>query len=188
MLAELGYVAVALDLYGKVAATMQEAMSWLKALIADPAELRKRAEAGLNVLRDQPNADKQRLAAIGYCFGGGVVIEMARGVPGVKCVVAFHPGLTGQPEKDERKVAAKVMVCAGVDDPLIPSDARERFIALMKAANADWQLLTYGGAGHSFTDKTVGAVKMPGFDYNEAAGKRSWSAMRSLFDETLGAV
>jgi dienelactone hydrolase len=186
MLAELGYVAFALDMYGQVASTMQEAMAWLQALVANPAELRKRAEAGLAVLKDQPNVDRQRLAAIGYCFGGGVVLEMARSVPGLSCVVAFHPGLTGQPEKDERKVTCKVMVCAGVDDPLIPSDARERFIKLMKDIGADWQLLTYGRAGHSFTDKAVDALNMAGFGYNAEVDKRSWSAMRGLFDETMG--
>ena len=188
MLAELGYVAFALDMYGRVATSRDDVMSLIEGLIANPAELRKRAEAGLNVLRDHPNTDKQRLAAVGYCFGGGVVIEMARAVSGLSCVVAFHPGLTGQPEKDDRKVLCKVMVCAGVDDPLIAPDARERFISLMKAANADWQLLTYGGAGHSFTDRSVDAMNMPGFSYNEAVDKRSWSAMRALFEESFGPV
>jgi len=188
MLAELGYVAFALDMYGQVASNMQEAMSWLQALVANPAELRKRAEAGLGVLRDQPNVDKKRLAAIGYCFGGGVVLEMARSVPGLACVVAFHPGLTGQPAKDDRKIACKVMVCAGVDDPLIPSEAREQFIKLMKDVGADWQLLTYGRAGHSFTDKAVDQMNMAGFGYNAEADKRSWSSMRALFDETMGKV
>lgn len=186
MLAELGYVAFALDMYGKVASNMAEAMSWLQALVADPVEMHKRAEAGLKVLNDQPNVDTDRLAAIGYCFGGGVVLEMARSVRGLSCVVAFHPGLTGQPEKDDRKVRCKVMVCAGVDDPLIPFEARERFISLMKEAGADWQLLTYGRAGHSFTDKGVDAMNMAGFAYNEVADKRSWAAMLDLFEETMG--
>lgn len=187
MLAALGYSAFALDMYGAVAKTMQEAMSWLQALVANPAELNKRAAAGLDILKAQESVDTRRLAAIGYCFGGGVVLEMARAAPGLSCVVAFHPGLTGQPEKDPRKVLCKVMVCAGVDDPLIPSEARERFVSLMKDAGADWQLLIYGRAGHSFTDKTVDALNMAGFAYNEAVDKRSWSAMRALFDETLRA-
>ena len=188
MLADEGYVAFALDMYGKVAKNMVEAMSWLNALVADPPELAKRARAGLEVLKQQPNVDSSRLAAIGHCFGGGVVIEMARSAPGLACVVAFHPGLTGQPEKDERKVLAKVMVCAGVEDPLIPAEARERFISLMSTAGADWQLLTYGRAGHSFTDKSVGALNMPGFFHNEAVDIRSWAAMRFLFDECFGPI
>jgi dienelactone hydrolase len=188
MLCGLGYVAFALDMYGRMATGREDAMSLLQGLIADPAELRKRADAGLAVLKDQPHVDAERLAAIGYCFGGGVVLEMARSAPGVRAVVAFHPGLTGQPERDARKVLAKVMVCAGIDDPLIPSDARERFISLMKDAGADWQLLTYGRAGHSFTDRSVDAMNMAGFAYDEAADKRSWSAMRAFFDETFGKI
>jgi dienelactone hydrolase len=185
MLANAGYVAFALDMYGRLAKSREDVMSLIGELVSNPSELRKRAQAGLDVLRDQTNTDKQRLAAVGYCFGGSVVIEMARSVPGLSCVVAFHPGLADQPETDERGVLCKVMVCAGVDDPLIRPEARERFISLMKAANADWQLMTYGGAGHAFTDKTVDAMNMPGFSYNEAVDKRSWSAMRALFDESF---
>ena len=187
MLASEGYVAFALDMYGAVAKNMQEAMAWIQALVGNPAELRKRAAAGLDVLKSEPAVDTNRLAAIGYCFGGGVVLEMARAMAGLSCVCAFHPGLTGQPESDERKVLCKVMVCAGVDDPLIPPEARERFISLMKAAGADWQLITYGGAGHSFTDRSVDDLKMAGFAYNALADKRSWVHMRALFDESLGA-
>ena len=188
MLAGLGYVAFALDMFGRVATSRDDVMTLIGGLTSNPSELAKRAQAGLNVLKDHPATDEQRLAAVGYCFGGSVVIEMARVVPGLSCVVAFHPGLTGLPEKDDREVLCKIMVCAGIDDPLIPVEARERFISLMKAANADWQLLTYGGAGHSFTDKTVDAMNMPGFSYNEAVDKRSWSAMRALFDESFGAA
>jgi dienelactone hydrolase len=187
MLAAEGYIAFAVDMYGKVATNMAEAMTLMNALVAKPAELAKRARAGFEVLKEQPDVDTARLAAIGHCFGGGVVIEMARSAPGLSCVVAFHPGLQGQPEKDGRKVLAKVMVCAGADDPLIPPEARERFITLMKDAGADWQLLVYGNAGHSFTDKSVGQLNMPGFAYNETVDRRSWSAMQALFDECFKA-
>src|SRR5262249_51327839 len=101
-LARLGYVAFALDMYGRIATSREDGMLLIGELVSNPAELQKRARAGLDVLRDQPNTDKQRLAAVGYCFGGGVVIEMARSVPGLSCVVAFHPGLTDQPERDAR--------------------------------------------------------------------------------------
>jgi dienelactone hydrolase len=80
------------------------------------------------------------------------------------------------------------MVCAGVNDPLIPAAARERFISLMNAAGADWQLLTYGNAGHSFTDRSVDSMGMAGFAYHAPTDARSWSAMRALFDETLGKI
>lgn len=188
MLAELGYVAFALDMYGEPVTSREQAMALLQGLMKDPPELQARAGAGLDVLAAQANVDKKRLAAIGYCFGGGVVLEMARSIEGLSCVVAFHPGLTGLPERDDRKILCKVMVCAGADDPLIPAEARERFIALMKAAGADWQYLTYGNAGHSFTDRSVDAMGMAGFAYHAPTDARSWAAMRGLFEETLGKV
>ena len=186
MLAELGYVAFALDMYGEVATGREHAMALITGLVQNPPLLRKRAAAGFDVLKAQPGVDTGRLAAIGYCFGGGVVLEMARCHTELACVVAFHPGLTNQPEHDDRKISCKVMVCAGIDDPLIPSAARERFLSLMKEAEADWQLLTYSRAGHSFTDRTVDAFGMPGFFYHAATDRRSWAAMRDLFDETMG--
>jgi dienelactone hydrolase len=188
MLADLGYVAFALDMYGEVATSREQVMALIGDLVGDPALLRRRAAAGLDVLRAQPGVDPARLAAIGYCFGGGVVYEMARCHPELACVVAFHPGLTSLPEHDDRAVRPRVMVCAGVHDPLIPPAARERFIALMNEAGADWQLLTYGNAGHSFTDRTVDALGMPGFFYHAPTDRRSWAAMRDLFDETMGRV
>jgi dienelactone hydrolase len=186
MLAELGYVAFALDMYGTVVTKMEEAMPLMNALLAAPDELRARAHAGLGVLKSQPNVDAGRLAAIGFCFGGGLVLELSRCTPELACVVAFHPGMTGLPEKDERPVKPKVMVCAGQLDPLIPGDAREKFLSLMRAANADCQFITYAQAGHSFTDKSVDALNMPNFKYHAPTDRRSWAAMRDLFDETLG--
>jgi dienelactone hydrolase len=188
MLAGLGYVAFALDMFAEVATSREQAMALITGLSQDPPELRKRARAGLEVLKAQPSVDPRRLAAIGYCFGGGVVLEMARSEPELACVVAFHPGLTGLPEKDDRKITCKVMVCAGVADPLIPAAARERFIELMVKSGADWQLHTYGNAGHAFTDRTVDAFGMQGFFYHQPTDKRSWSAMRALFDESMGPV
>ena len=188
MLAELGYVAFALDMYAEVATSMPQAMALITGLLKDLPVLRKRANAGLDVLKAQASVDTSRLAAIGHCFGGGLVLELARTNPELACVVAFHPGLTSLPETDDRKIAGKVMVCAGVLDPLIPTAARERFIALMNAVGADWQLVTYGQAGHSFTDRTVDAMNMPGFQFHERTDKRSWAAMRALFDEAMGPI
>jgi dienelactone hydrolase len=189
MLAELGYVAFALDMYGVTVTRMEEAMPLMTALVQNPPELRARAEAGLAVLKAQPNVDTSRLAAIGFCFGGGTVIELSRAMPELACVVAFHPGLTGQsalPQKDERPVKPKVMVCAGQFDPLITAEAREHFIRSMNEAGADYQFIVYGNAGHSFTDKSVDAFNMPNFKYHAPTDRRSWAAMRDLFDETLG--
>jgi dienelactone hydrolase len=188
MLAELGYVAFAADMFGEVATSREHAMSLIASLSGNPPLLRERAKAGLDVLTSHPGTDRTRLAAIGFCFGGATVLELARIHPELAAIVAFHPGLTQLPENDERKVAGKVMVCAGVQDPLIPQAARERLISLLNAVNADWQLLTYGKAGHSFTDRTVGQFNMPGFFHDEPTDKRSWAAMRHLFDESFGPV
>jgi dienelactone hydrolase len=188
MLAELGYAAFALDMYGEVATGRERAMQLFQGLIQNPSELRKRAKAGLDVLVAQPDVDAKRLAATGYCFGGGVVLELARAVDTLGCVVAFHPSFAGLPEKDDRKVNARIMVCAGAEDPLITAEGRERFMALMRDARADWQLLTFGNAGHSFTDRSIDALGMSGFAYHPPTDARSWAAMRALFDEALGAV
>lgn len=189
MLAEEGYAAFALDMYGETATSREQAMALLQGLTGDPAELRRRALAGFAVLKAQPDVDPARLAAIGYCFGGTVVLELLRDTPELKCVVAFHPGMSGPvalPDKDDRKVTGKVLICAGADDPLVPLSAQKKFAELMNAAGADWQFVSYGGAGHSFTDRSVDAMDMPGFRYHAPTDRRSWAQMKALFDEVFG--
>ena len=188
MLAELGYVAFACDMYGAVAQTMEQAGPLMFELSANPALWQARVQAGIDTLKAQANVDAARLAAIGFCFGGGTMIQMCRWAKEMKCLVGFHPGMQGLPEKDERPVVTKLMICAGQKDPLIPPEARERFLKLMADANADAQLITYARAGHSFTDKTVAQFNMPNFEYHADTDRRSWAAMRDLFDETLGKV
>ena len=189
MLADEGYAAFALDMYGETATTRERAMALLQSLTGNPDELRKRALAGLAVLEAQAGVDPKRLAAVGYCFGGAVVLELARAAPGLKCVVAFHPGMAGPvalPDRDDRPIkGCKVMVCAGADDPLVPDSAKTKFAELMNAAGADWQLLVYGGAVHSFTDREVDALNLPGFKYDAATDRRSWAAMKELFGEVF---
>jgi dienelactone hydrolase len=186
MLAELGYVAFALDMFGETPTDMQHAMKLLQQMAENPALLRQRALAGLQQLKDQANVDTNRLAAIGYCFGGGVVLELARLNVGLAAVAAFHPALTNLPERDERKIACKVIVCAGDEDPLIPDSSRPKFVELMRASGADWQVLVYSRAGHSFTDRGVDALGMKGFFYHAPTDRRSWAAMRELLEETFG--
>jgi dienelactone hydrolase len=188
MLAQEGCTAFALDMYGQTATSREQAMTLLQGLTSDPAELRRRALAGLDVLKAQSGVDASRLAAVGYCFGGAVVLELARAPSELKCVVAFHPGMAGPvalPDEDDRPVGPKVMICAGADDPLIPAAAREKFAELMNAAGADWQFISYSGAAHSYTDKSVDAMNMPGFKYHAPTDRRSWTHMKALFNETL---
>jgi dienelactone hydrolase len=192
MIAEEGHIAFALDMYGETATSREQAMALLQSMTGNPDELRTRALAGLAVLKEQANVDATRLAAIGYCFGGAVVLELARAAPDLKCVVAFHPGMSGPvalANKDDRTIPnCKVMVCAGADDPLIPNSAQVKFAELMNAAGADWQFLSYGGAVHSFTDTSVDAMNMPGFKYDARTDRRTWLAMRNLFEEAFGPV
>jgi len=188
MLADLGYVAFCQDVYGQLATSREEAMSLLNGLVGNKPEWGQRMLGGLAQLRGQANVDSARLGAIGFCFGGMTVIELVRVTAHMKAVVAFHPGLTGLPETDARAVNGKIMVCAGQKDPLIPAEGRERFLKLMADAKADLQYLNYSEAGHSFTDKSVDAMGMPGFNYHADTDRRSWAAMRDLFDETFGPV
>lgn len=189
MLAHEGYTAFALDMYGETATSRAQAMALLQSMTSSPDELRRRALAGLGVLKAQEGVDPERLAAVGYCFGGAVVLELARAVPELRAVVAFHPGMSGPvalAEKDDRPIpSCKVMICAGADDPLIPDAARVHFAEMMNAAGADWQFLSYGGAVHSFTDRSVDAMNMPGFKYHAATDRRSWAAMKDLFGEVF---
>ncbi len=186
MLAELGYVAFACDMYGTVATQMAEAYPLMNELAGDPALWQARVQAGIDQLKAQANVDASRLGAIGFCFGGGTMIQMARWAAEMKCLVAFHPGMQGLPEKDDRPVVSRLMICAGQKDPLIPAEARERFLKLMADASADCIYITYAKAGHSFTDKSVAQFAMPNFEYDADTDRRSWAAMRDLFDECFG--
>ena len=186
MLADLGYVAFVLDIYGEVPTTRERMGELMDSCVNSAALWDELILAGLAQLKAQASVDASRLGAIGFCFGGMTVIEAVRATDELKCAVAFHPGLTRLPESDPRPVHGKVMVCAGQRDPLIPDDARNRFLRLMREANADLQYLNYGEAGHSFTDKSVDAMGIPGFNYHGPTDRRSWAAMRGLFDETFG--
>jgi dienelactone hydrolase len=186
MLAELGYVAFAVDLYGERPTERARINALMDELEGDHALLHARAQAGLDMLKVEANVDLKRLGAIGHCFGGWTVLEMARVCPELACAVSFHPGLSNLPEADHRAVHGRVLVCAGADDPLIPPAARERLITLMNAAKADWQLIVYGGAGHSFSDRNIDPFGIANFAYHAPTDRRSWAAMRDLFDETFG--
>jgi len=185
MLAELGYVAFALDMYGEAPTTRDHAMQLLSALVGNPKLWDEIMLAGLDQLKTQSHVDASRLGAIGFCFGGMTVLEMVRATDALQCVVAFHPGLNALPQSDPRKLTGKVMVCAGLLDPLIPPSGRELFLKLMQEAGADCQYITYANAGHSFTDKSVDALNLANFRYEPSADRRSWAAMCDLFNETF---
>jgi dienelactone hydrolase len=183
-LAELGYVALAGDPYGDglQVSDLQEAIQRAMALFADPAKSRARARAALDKLASLPQVDPDRLAAIGYCMGGTLSLELARDGAPLKGVVSFHGGLQTQRPAAGR-IAAKILVCTGADDPFVPVAQVAAFAEEMTAAKADWQVVSYAGTVHSFTNPDADKIGNPGIAYNKSADERSWKAMVSRFEE-----
>jgi dienelactone hydrolase len=189
-LASLGYAAFAMDYYGgrKQLDNLPDVMKHLTPWMADPTGIRLRANAALAALKARPEVDGTRLAAIGYCFGGTTSLEVGRSGADVKAIVGFHSGLATARPQDAVNIKAKVLVCIGADDPVIPPEQRADFEKEMKAAGVDWRLQLYGGVGHSFTNPAVDARGMKGFFYHEPTDRQSWNAMIELFNEVFGAV
>jgi dienelactone hydrolase len=184
-LAQLGYVAFALDMYGKGVQAKDAADAAAKSDVfkKDRALMRARAGAGLDVLRKHPLVDPGRLAAIGYCFGGTTVLEMARGGADLLGVVSFHGALDTPRPEDARNIKGKVLVLHGADDPFVPAPQVAAFEEEMRKAKVDWQLVAYGGAVHSFTNPGAGDDNSKGAAYNAKADARSWQAMKDFFAE-----
>jgi dienelactone hydrolase len=188
-LAGLGFAALACDLHGeaRLVDDLQEAIGLLEPLYATPARTRNRAGAALQALCARSEVDAARIAAIGYCFGGTMALELARSGADVRAIVGFHSGLgTRAPKADARSIKGRVLVCIGADDPLIPSDQRAAFEQEMREGGVDWQMHLYGNTVHSFTNPEADKRNMPDrIRYNAASDARSWAAMQALFAETL---
>lgn len=186
-LAGLGYVAFALDYHGDAAPFPErEAMlARLGELSGAPERTRAIATAALDVLLAEPSVDPDRVAAIGYCFGATVALELARTGADVKAVVGFHPGLTNVRPEDSRKITGKVLMCIGSEDPLVPLEHRVAFEEEMRSAGIDWQLHVHGGAMHSFTHPDASEAGLVGIAYDERSDRRSWRSMLDLFDEVF---
>lgn len=184
-LAELGYVALAADMFGGVAANLQEASGYISQLSQDSALLRRRCAAALDLLRGQPNVDPERLAVIGFCFGGQAALELARSGADLRATVGFHSGLKASDPADTANIRGKVLVCLGDRDPLVNREARDTFMDNMTDSGVDCQMLLMSGVGHSFTNLDAQAFGVAGCDYHAAADRRSWAAMRALFAEAL---
>jgi len=184
-LAKIGYVAFALDMYGKGIRpkTNEEASAQATNFYKDIPLMRARANAGLQAMRLQPHVDTTRIAAIGYCFGGKTVLELARSGAEIAGVVSFHGGLSTPNPDDAKNIRCKVLVCHGGADPHVPPDQVNAFEDEMTNAKVDWQLDVYGGAVRSFTNPESGNDASSGAAYSESADKRSWQAMRLFFNE-----
>ncbi len=184
-LAAMGYIAFAADMYGKgvLAKTAEEAGMLASMFRSNRQLMRARAGAALEVLRKNELVDVGRMAAIGYCFGGGTVLELARGGAAVKGVVSFHGNLDNPNPQDARNIKASVLVLHGGNDPYVTPEQVMSFWKEMKGTDALWQITIYSGAVHSFTNPSSGNDPSKGVAYNSRADKSSWEAMRLFFSE-----
>lgn len=187
-LAGLGYAAFAADIYGKGIRPESgpEAAKLAGVYRADRSLLRARAAAALSELRKMKEADPSRVAVIGYCFGGGAALELARSGAGIKGAVSFHGNLDTPDPADAKKIKGKVLVLHGADDPHVPPAAVAAFQEEMRSAGVDWQLVSYGGAVHSFTNPSAGDDPSKGAAYDARADRRSWALMLDFFREIFG--
>jgi dienelactone hydrolase len=188
-LAGLGYVAFALDMYGKGvrAKDAQEAAQMAGRFKNDRKLMRDRAAAGLDVLKKQPTVDTSKLAAMGYCFGGQVSLELARSGADLAGVVSFHGALDTPTPQDAKNIKGKVLACHGAADPFVPPDHVAAFQKEMEDAKVDYQFISYGpGVLHGFTNPATRTPALKGVAYDENADRRSWRAMQVFFDEIFG--
>lgn len=185
MLAQLGYNVLAVDIYGKGIrpSSPKEAGALAGKYKADRNLLRDRVKAGLEQLKKDERTDAQNIAAIGYCFGGTTVLELARSGADIAGVVSFHGGLSTPNPGDAKNIQAKVLALHGADDPNVPPQEVAAFQDEMRAAKVDWEFVAYGNAVHSFADWNAGNDNSKGAAYNEKADKRSWEAMKAFFAE-----
>jgi len=182
------YIVLIADLYGKNLrpSNPDEARAAASALRGDRPLMRKRTQAAVDVLKGQADKvalDTGKIAAIGFCFGGGAVLELARSGADLSAFVSFHGNLDTPDPSDARNIKAPVLVLHGADDPSVPQEQVDGFVAEMKATDADWQLVSYGGAVHSFTDPYA---NVPGRnEYQPVVAERAFQAMNDLLDEVF---
>jgi dienelactone hydrolase len=187
-LAELGYVAFAADMYGagKVTDHPKEASKMAQEVRMNQAAWLGRAQAALKVLQGQEQVDPDRIAAIGYCFGGSTALVLAASGAPLKAVSTFHAGLPPLTADQAKKIKARVLINNGADDGFVSKESIEKLKAALDEAGVKYQFENYPGAVHSFTVKEADKHEIKGMAYNEAADTKSWQHMRDLFKDTLG--
>lgn len=186
-LAELGYLGFAVDVYGKGkrGTNMDENAKLMQPFIDDRKLLLSRLRAALDAAKNHPMVDQNRIAVMGYCFGGLSALDLARScAPELKGAVSFHGLFTPPNIGAQGKITAKVLILHGYDDPMAKPDTVLAVADELTKAEADWQIHAYGHTVHAFTSPTA---NMPehGILYNEAADRRSWIAMKNFFEEVL---
>jgi len=190
MLAELGYTALAVDMYGegKTATHPDDAIKFSSETMKNFPVAKERFEAAMNFLKKQRTVDQARIAAIGYCFGGGVVLNMARQGVDLKAVASFHGSLAAIKPAQTGTMKAKIRVYNGEDDKFMPNEAIDAFMQEMRDAKVDFQFINYPGAIHAFTNPEADELgKKFGLPlaYNAEADKRSWADMANFFAEVF---
>jgi dienelactone hydrolase len=185
-LAAMGYVAFVPDLFGHPVHGVEAAHALTAQLTDDWADLRARCIGALDVLRAQSQVDPERLAAIGFCFGGQAALELGRSGADLRAIVGFHSQLRTRRPEDSVHIKASVLVCLGDRDCFVSREEREAFLENMTSCRVDCQLLLFSGVGHSFTDPFAEASGVPGLKYDARADQRAWSAMAQLFSEVFG--
>src|SRR6478735_3258613 len=184
-LAEAGYLALIADFYGKRPADFDEARALAAAIRADPLAYRRRLKAGLKALATLPEAEGLPLAAIGFCMGGQAALELARDGAPLFAVTSLHGLLdTGLPA-EPGQITARILVCHGDADPMVPRSQVLAFWEEMDAAQANWHFHAYGNVKHGFTNPAK-VEGNPAVAYDASADRQSWAAMLALFDEVLG--
>jgi dienelactone hydrolase len=187
-LAKMGYVAFAVDMYGKGRVTKdpEQARIWATEVRGNTPLMRARGQAGLKVLAQNKLVDPQRLAAIGFCFGGTSVLELAYSGADVRGVVSFHGGLTAPKPEDLKNIKASLLVLHGADDTHVTPADIAAFEEGMRQAKADWQMVLFGGTVHSFTNPEATGLNIPGVAYNARSAARSFKYMELFFHEIFG--
>jgi dienelactone hydrolase len=183
-LAAAGFAVLVVDLYGNGESARDTAHAWqlMRSLRSDVTRWRGRAQVALDALSAQAIADSAKLAAVGFCFGGSTALELARSGAPLAAVVSFHGGLHSKQPEDNRNIRAKVLVCHGAMDPLVPRAQLTEFEEQMNKTDVDWQVHEYGGAMHAFTNPYADAE---GMAYDALADQRSWNSMLALFQEAF---
>jgi dienelactone hydrolase len=184
----MGYIAFAADMYGEGKTTEhpKDAGAMAGKVRANLSEWRGRAQAALDTLKAQPQCNPEKLAAIGYCFGGSTALQLAFAGADLDAVVSFHGALPTPTPQDVKRIKAALLVCHGADDKFISNDSIQAFRSALDQGGAKYEFIAYPGVVHSFTVPGADKVGNPGMKYDKHADEDSWSKMKALFADKLG--
>lgn len=185
MLASMGYAAFAVDMYGKDQVTQhaEEAGGWMKQITANVESWQRRALLGLNLLRDEAIVDPERLGAIGYCFGGATVMQMAYAGANLKGVVSFHGSLPLPTPEQAKQIKSSILIAHGSADSFVPEERVRAFQKALDEASVKWEMAIFGGAQHAFTNPGAEKYGVKGLRYDADADRRSWELMATFFSD-----